>query len=72
MKRFIFVLAFMAGCSRPIDTSGNKSVPNTSTEYVGWKKVRIGDNPSTFVITDPANGQEYIYIYGGGITPRLK
>ncbi len=72
MKYLALLLSLMVGCSRPIDTSGNNSAPNTSTEYVGWKKVRIGDNPSTFVITDPANGQEYIYIYGGGITPRLK
>jgi hypothetical protein len=61
MKYFILICLLMTGCCES----------HTEVEPPAyWKRQAI--DSSLYIVTDPANGQEYIWHYSGGITPRLK
>ncbi len=58
---FILITTLMAGCC----PSNNDVEPHPK-----WELYYVGSN--ICILTDPANGQEYICNGSGGITPRLK
>lgn len=61
MKYLVLICLLMAGCCES----------HTEVEPPAyWKSQDIGAN--CYIITDPANGQEYIVRSQGGIIPRLK